>query len=122
MRQNWTFDRMVGGGFNPTSALYCAQAAEKALTVSEDDGLGGAIYAENFGDRDPAALGYPEEVASHYFDFAYTLLRWQGLWVNGAPGERGPRGWTTQSAATPSGSATFTRWCVWTRMTMAYAV
>ncbi len=99
MRQNWTFDRMVGGGFNPTSTLYYFWAAEKALTVSEDDGLGGAIYAENFGDRDPAALGYPEEAASHYFDFAYTLLQWQGPmgeWGSLANGS--PRGWTTQSS------------------------
>ena len=56
MRQNYTFDSMIGG-FNPTSTYYYIWAAEKALTVSEDDGLGGAVYADAFGDRDPAALG-----------------------------------------------------------------
>ena len=45
-----TFDSMIGG-FNPTSTYYI-WAAEKALTVSEDDGLGGAVYADAFGDRD----------------------------------------------------------------------
>ena len=38
MRQNYTFDSMIGG-FNPTSTYYYIWAAEKALTVSEDDGL-----------------------------------------------------------------------------------
>ncbi|MCA9543708.1 MAG: thrombospondin type 3 repeat-containing protein, partial [Myxococcales bacterium] len=74
-------------------------AAEKALSVSPDDGLGGAIYTEAFGDRDPAALGYPEEPPSQYFDFAFTLLQWQGAngdWGLGAGGS--PRGWTDQSS------------------------
>ena len=55
MRQNYTFDRMIGG-FTPTSTFYYFWAAEKALTVSGDDGLGGAVYSEAFGDRNPAAL------------------------------------------------------------------
>jgi MYXO-CTERM domain-containing protein len=94
MRANYTFDRMIGG-FSPTSTFYYLWAAEKALTVSEDDGLGGAIYADAFGDRDTAALGYPEKPPSSYFDFAYSVLQWQdpntGAWggaFNGAP-----RGW-----------------------------
>ena len=98
LRENWRFDSMVGG-FNPTSVYYYLWAAEKALSVSEDDGLGGALYAEAFGDRDPAALGYPEEPASHYFDFAYTLLQWQD--ANGAWGTQhagSPRGWSELSS------------------------
>jgi len=98
MRQNYTWDRMIGG-FSPTSTFYYLWAAEKALTVSEDDGLGGALYAEAFGDRDPAALGYPEEPPNSYFDFAYTLLQWQepnGQWGNGANGS--PNGWSQQSS------------------------
>ncbi len=100
MRQNYTFDSMIGG-FSPTSTFYYLWAAEKALTVSEDDGLGGAIYADAFGDRDPAALGYPEEERGHYFDFAYTMLNWQnpngdfGAQFNGAPA-----GWDAWSSHT----------------------
>ncbi len=99
LRQNWLFDRMIGG-FSPTSTFYYIWAAEKALTVSEDDGLGGAIYAENFGDRDTAALGFPEEPRSSYFDLAYTLVaQWQD--ANGAWGTQfggSPRGWTALSS------------------------
>ena len=102
LRQNYTFDRMVGGNFNPTSTFYYFWAAEKGLTVSEDDGLGGAIYAENFGDRNPAMLGYPEESPEHYFDYAYTLLQWQdpgnGAWGNGFGGS--PNGWDQMSSHT----------------------
>ncbi|MCA9528274.1 MAG: hypothetical protein KC549_18445, partial [Myxococcales bacterium] len=98
MRQNYTFDRMIGG-FTPTSTFYYFWAAEKALTVSGDDGLGGAVYSEQFGDRDTAALGYPEEPRSSYFDLAYTLLQWQdpnGAWGNGFNGS--PNGWDQWSS------------------------
>ncbi len=99
LRQNWLFDRMIGG-FSPTSTFYYMWAVEKALTVSEDDGLGGAIYAENFGDRDTAALGFPEEPRSSYFDLAYTLVaQWQD--ANGAWGTMfggSPRGWSDLSS------------------------
>ncbi|MCB9526884.1 MAG: hypothetical protein H6703_16520 [Myxococcales bacterium] len=102
LRQNYTFDRMIGGNFVPTSTFYYMWAAEKGLTVSEDDGLGGAVYAEAFGDRNPAALGFPEEPATHYFDYAYTLLQWQdpgnGAWGNGFGGS--PAGWDQMSSHT----------------------
>ena len=102
LRQNWLFDSMVGG-FSPTSTYYYMWAAEKALTVSTDDGLGGAIYAENFGDRDPAALGFPEEPRDAYFDLAYTLVAlWQdaaGAWGTQF-GPNNPRGWTDLSSHT----------------------
>jgi hypothetical protein len=83
MRQNYTYDRRVGGFFETRSPFYYIWAAEKGLAVSEDDGLGGAVYAEAFGDRDPAATGYPEEPPSSYFDYAVSLLGWQdanGRW------------------------------------------
>ncbi len=101
LRQNWRFDSMVGGNFNPTSVFYYLWAAEKALSVSEDDGLGGAIYAGDFGDRVPGMLGYPEEPPSHYFDYAYTLLDWQdaaGAWGNRF--NNSPNGWTDLSSHT----------------------
>jgi MYXO-CTERM domain-containing protein len=101
LRQNYTYDRMAGGNFNPTSTFYYIWAAEKALSASPDDGLGGAVYAADFGDRDPAQLGYPEEPRSSYFDYAYTLINWQhpngdiGARFNGAP-----RGWGAPSSHT----------------------
>ncbi len=99
LRENYTYDDMIGG-FRPTSTYYYLWAAEKALTVSEDDGLGGGVYADDFGDRDPVALGFPAEPRSHYFDLAYTLLEWQrpndGSWGTGHAGSPQP-GWTQQS-------------------------
>ena len=97
--QNWRPDSMVGGNFNPTSTFYYFWAAEKGLSVSEDDGLGGAVYAHSFGERDPGNLGFPEEVPNHYFDFAYTLLQWQdpqGAWGTQHGGS--PRGWDSLSS------------------------
>ena len=58
-----------------------------------------ARYTPNSGDRNPAALGYPEEPPSYYFDFAYTLLNWQdanGSWGVNFNGE--PQGWSQQSS------------------------
>ena len=98
LRQNYLYDRMIGG-FTPTSTYYYLWAAEKALEVSPDDGLGGAIYQEAFGDRNPALEGYPEEAPGHYFDFAQTLLGWQdanGRW--GTVFNGSPRGWDEWSS------------------------
>ena len=93
LRQNYRYDSMIGP-FAPTSTFYYIWAMSKSLAVSADDGLGGALYAHSFGDRDPGALGYPEEMATEYFDVAYTLLNWQGPngdWGNGFGGS--PQGW-----------------------------
>ncbi|MEE2788744.1 MAG: MopE-related protein [Myxococcota bacterium] len=121
LRNNWLYDGMTGGNFVRQSTYYYFWAAEKALTVSKDDGLGGAIYEENFGDRVPGMLtspfdpnrSYEAEPPSQYFDFAYTLLHWQnptpgpdfGVWGrNGndmpmAPGiPESPSGWSEQSS------------------------
>ena len=97
--ENWRPDSMVGGRFVPTSTYYYFWAAEKALSVSEDDGLGGAVYSHSFGQRDPGQLAYPEEMPSHYFDFAFTLKDWQdaqGAWGTGINGS--PRGWDPLSS------------------------
>ncbi len=93
---NWQTDTAIGG-FGDIGAYYYFWAAEKALAVSEDDGLGGALYHDDFGEREPAALGFPEEPTSAYFDFAYTLLQWQtpaGAWDDGI----GPGGWSQVSS------------------------
>lgn len=97
LRQNYTYDRMVGP-FLEQSTYYYMWAAEKALSVSKNDGLGGNIYAENFGDKNPAMFGYPEEPPSAYFDYATTLLEWQdpqGAWGRGI---MGPTGWDEVSS------------------------
>jgi MYXO-CTERM domain-containing protein len=81
------------------SDYYQFWALTKSMAVSADDGLGGAVYAESFGDRDTAALGYPEEPASQYFDVAYTLLGWQdpqGHWGTNFGGS--PSGWDAESS------------------------
>ncbi|MEE2786112.1 MAG: hypothetical protein VX589_02165 [Myxococcota bacterium] len=107
LKTNWAYEGMVGGNFQQRSTYYYFWAAYKALALSADDGLGGEIFASDFGERDPVALGYPEEPASFYFDFAYTLLQWQnpqtGVWgQNGNPSPNNtapsPGGWSEQSS------------------------
>ena len=80
-------DLLVGN-----STYYYIWAAEKALTVSEETPDPLAVTGLEFGDLNPADLGYPEEYPSHYFDFAHRLLQWQnpmdGSWgyeYNGSP-------------------------------------
>ncbi len=95
--QNWQVERAIGG-FGDVGTFYLFWAGEKAISTAEDDGRGGALYSDDFGDRDPAALGYAEEPRSAYFDFAFTLLQWQdarGIW---GAGGGGPRGWTLPSS------------------------
>jgi hypothetical protein len=97
-RQNYTYDTMVGP-WTGTSDYYYLWAVTKARAVSAADGLGGALYAEAFGDLDPGALGYPEESPSQFFDAAYTLLQWQdanGAWGTGFGGSI--RGWSQMSS------------------------
>ncbi len=100
LRQNWVFDRMVGGEHNPTSVFYYFWVVSKALRISDDDGLGGDIYTGAFGDRDPAAHDFPEEPRGAYFDLAYTLVtQWQdadGAWGTQFGGS--PRGWSEVSS------------------------
>jgi MYXO-CTERM domain-containing protein len=75
LHQNW-----VVGGQNGQALgrqFYAYWSLQKAISASEDDGLGGRIYAGDFGARDPAEFGYPNEPRSHYFDLAYDLLQWQ---------------------------------------------
>ena len=99
LRRNYLYDSIIGP-WNPQSTYYSFWAMTKALAVSEDDGLGGALYADDFGDRDPVALGYPQEVPSAYFDVAYTLVQWQsptGDWGGNGFGIS-PPGWDPHSS------------------------
>ena len=96
--QNYTYERMIGP-WSGASEFYHLWALTKALDMSTDDGLGGALYAEAFGDRDPGPLGFPEEAPSFYFDVAYSLLKWQdanGAWGTGFGGS--VQGWTPMSS------------------------
>ena len=105
MLNNYTYDSMMGP-FSSSSVYYYLWAAEKALTVSGEDSLvmgnpQELVTAEDFGRLNPALFGYPEEEASHYFDFAHQLLEWQD--VNGQWGTRhndSIRGWSPLSSHT----------------------
>ena len=104
LRRNYLYDSMIGI-WNPQSTYYYFWAMTKALAISEDDGLGGALYADDFGDRDPAALGYPQEVPSEYFDVAYTLVQWQsptGDWGGNGAGISPPAGIRSRAMASRS--------------------
>lgn len=69
-----------------TYYYYYAWALAKGLITCFDDGQG-LIYEDDVGMvLDPAANGYPEEIPSWYFDFAYHLVTTQngnGAWSNG---------------------------------------
>ena len=82
------------------STFYYMWTAEKALIVSEQSSDPESVTGLAFGDLQPSELGYPEEQPSHYFDFAYRLLRWQdpndGNWGQGY--ENSPAGWSTISS------------------------
>lgn len=56
------------------------------LQVCEDDGLGGALYTEAFIARDPAALGFPEELPYYRFDLASSIVFSQGVDGRWGPG------------------------------------
>jgi hypothetical protein len=68
----------------------------RTMTICENDGLGGAIYAEDFPRLDPRAVGYPAEGFGTFFDVAWHLLQWQapdGSWgtgFNGSPHSADP--------------------------------
>ncbi len=100
IRTNYTYQRLPPNDqWAGNSDFYHFWAITKALAVSADDGLGGAIYSEQFGDRIPGDVGYPEEDPGEYFDVAYTLLGWQdpngyfGAAFGGAP-----QGWDPPSS------------------------
>jgi len=70
-------------GGNNHRTYYGLWSLQKAISVSQNDGLAGGVYMEDFGALDPAANGYPGEPRSHYFDLAHLLMGWQngdGSW------------------------------------------
>jgi hypothetical protein len=90
LRTNYRYDSVYRS--NNRFTYYYIWAASKGLKVSDAYLSPDFITGFDFGDRIPAASGYPEERPSHYFDFAYTLLSWQnpenGRWGfgdNGTP-------------------------------------
>jgi hypothetical protein len=88
-----------GAEWRGTSDYYHLWTLTKALRASADDGVVGGVYVDDFGDTDPAEVGYPEAPRSVGFDVALTLLRWQdanGLWGTGHANS--PRGWSQGSS------------------------
>ena len=90
LRTNYRYDSVVRSSGHFTH--YYIWAAAKGLKVSDAYLPPDFLTGYDFGDRNPIESGYPEEQASHYFDFAYTLLSWQdqatGRWGfgdNGTP-------------------------------------
>lgn len=77
LRANYRYDDVVGS--NAQFTYYYIWAAAKGLKVSDAYLSPDLLTGYDFGDRNPAESGYPEENLSHYFDFAYTLLSWQDL-------------------------------------------
>lgn len=83
MRANYTYEATR----LPMNSFWYFWALERAAAAYPE-------AAEAFGERDPAALGYPEEPPGLWFDLAYTLLTWQddfGQWGNGSG--LSPEGW-----------------------------
>ena len=78
LNNNYRYDSLITIN-NWQSQYYYMWAAAKAFEVTGDDGGGAALYSDVIGGAlDPAALGYPEETPHWYFDFAHTLVQWQG--------------------------------------------
>jgi hypothetical protein len=99
LQQNYTFDRMIGP-FTPTSTFYYFWGLTKVMAAVPGDGGAEALGAGDFGMRDPAAVGFPDEPRSAWFDVAYTLLQWQdpasGAWGSNFGGS--PDGWDDVSS------------------------
>ncbi len=91
-------------GMSPLSTWnsnwYGRWAAEKAIYSCFDDG-GDGLYRRDFGERDPAADGYPFQQQSHSYDYSWQLLQWQNPQsgqFGPNQGAGGPSAWTNQSA------------------------
>ena len=77
LQQNYVHDNNGRQG-SGNSQYYYLWASAKAFEVSVGQ-QAGAIYSDQIGGvLDPASLGYPEESARWYFDYAWFLLNDQG--------------------------------------------
>ena len=83
---------------NWSSNWYGRWAAEKAIYSCAWDGGDGELFNTDFGVRDPAEDGYPFQLRSHTYDFAWQLLQWQAEDGHFGPGVNGaPSGWSSNS-------------------------
>ena len=77
LQQNYTYDNSNRGG-SGDSFYYYMWASAKAFEVAVGHQRG-VIYADQIGGvLNPADVGYPEESARWYFDYAYFLTEEQG--------------------------------------------
>ena len=72
----WIRNRYAYAGGVSGHYYYYLWASAKGLEVSlRPRGFEGGMFSEDIGgDRDPADDGYPDELASWYYDYAYTLV------------------------------------------------
>jgi hypothetical protein len=77
LQSNYTYNNQGRGG-SGSSYYYYMWASAKAFEVSIGNQVG-ALYSDQIGGTlDPASVGYPEESARWYFDYAYFLTEDQG--------------------------------------------
>ncbi len=79
LRDRWEYQDNIRWGY-----YYYMWAVAKGLEVSPDNGNPGIFEDDIGGERDMAALGFPEEPNNWYSDLAYTLIEQQrddGAWV-----------------------------------------
>ena len=85
LQTNYTYDNQGRGG-SSNSYYYYMWASAKAFEVSIGNQVG-ILYSDQIGGTiDPATVGYPEESARWYFDYAYFLMSDQsgnGKWCAG---------------------------------------
>ena len=74
---HYLYDGIVPGPGGEAEAYYALATLERVLARTQDDGLGGAIYAEAFGARDPTDKGDEAWWRSGWYDLAITALAWQ---------------------------------------------
>ena len=95
LQTNYRFSDHLNNDF-PQSYYYYLWAAAKSFEVSAQS-QGGLNSTQIGGARDPAADGFPEEPRSWYYDFAHSLVNYQG----------GDGRWEQVGSWTPGSSTAF---------------